>query len=542
MTVSPTKEGTQPGAACASAATPARGSWLSYLFPVLAVACWALAIRHLAGDWTFNEQYHYGWLVPLLALYLFRVRFERFPAPGAPLPPAIAWGGLLVAALLLASSLPVREANTDWRLMGWWLAGLAAGVTLLGFAQAGGAAWVRHFAFPVLFFFIAVPVMRPLEDGAMQWLMKHNARLAVEVLHWLGVHGEAKGNLISLPNCTLGVDEACSGVRSLQGTLMLTLFLGELLSLMWSRRLALLATGVAAALVTNVVRTVALALIAARDGLPAVDRWHDSAGYSVMAGCAAVVVLVGWMFRPRVDSPGLVTPSPIPWPAIAARVRSLAFPSGLALAILLIGYGLTEAWFRLREREITSTAHWSFRLPSDRAKFREIEILPRVRGELRFDEGRSGSWQDDAGRRWHAQYFQWAPGKNSAQMVAVHDPRACLSAAGMRRLATLPTLVFERGGVSLAFDAFRYLDGAQEVFIFNCLSEDVQRGGPQPALRSDNTIPSRFAAAFAGKRHLGQRRLEAAVWGETDPARAEAAFRKLLEAQIEVVEAAQRMD
>ena len=121
----------------------------------------------------------------------------------------------------------------------------------------------------------------------MRWLMQHNAKLAVEVLHWFGVAGYAKGNLITVPAGTLGVDEACSGIRSLQGTLMLTLFLGEILALSWPRRFALLGSGVFWALITNVGRTVTLGLIANHGGLQTMEHWHDSAGYTVLAMCSA---------------------------------------------------------------------------------------------------------------------------------------------------------------------------------------------------------------------------------------------------------------
>ena len=171
-----------------------RGGWAVWMLPAFVFACWALAIRHLTADWTLNEQYHYGWLVPLLALYLVKVRFEQCPVPD-PSPPARKARLILTAiALVSVLTMPLREANMQWRSMGWWLTALAAGATLVGFWQAGGKAWVRHFAFPVLFFYTAVPILRQIEDPSMHWLMQHNAMLSVEVLRWLGVDAHARGN------------------------------------------------------------------------------------------------------------------------------------------------------------------------------------------------------------------------------------------------------------------------------------------------------------------------------------------------------------
>jgi hypothetical protein len=53
----------------------------------------------------------------------------------------------------------------------------------------------------------------------------------------------------------LGIDEACSGVRSLQATLMVSLFLGEIHRLKIGARVALVAIGFGAAFLTNIGRS-----------------------------------------------------------------------------------------------------------------------------------------------------------------------------------------------------------------------------------------------------------------------------------------------
>ncbi len=512
--------------------------WKVWVLPAFVLACWIQAIRHLAPDWTINEQYHYGWLVPLLALYLVKVRFEQCPPPDPR--PAVAQTYWVIATLAIASvvCMPLREANMQWRSMGWVLASLAAAATLLGFWQAGGRRWLRHFIFPVLFFFTAVPLWRQMEEGGMSWLMQHNARLSVEVLHWFGIEAQARGNLIALPSGTLGVDEACSGIRSLQGTLMLTLFLGEILSFTWTRRVALLLAGAAWALVTNVVRTAVLGWIADRQGLVAMEASHDTAGYTVLVICSLLVGATAWLLHRRANASAVTAPSPrVDAARIARRLRDLATPAAAGIAILVAGLLLTETWFRLHERSDVPLAPWRFRLPIDRPGFERTTIAPRIRADLRFDEGYGGKWRDESGLRWQALYFRWLPGRNSAQTVGVHDPRACLAAVGMREVASLPTLDLSRGEVSLPVDAYHFLDGPRDVFVFNCLVEDVRRGESQTRVREDNSISSRFVAALAGKRHRGQRRLEVAIWGTPDASVAIGALRKLMDSQIQIGDA-----
>jgi exosortase len=510
--------------------------WSVWLLPAFILACWILAIRHLSADWTLNEQYHYGWLVPLLAFYLVKVRFEQCPAPDtAPSAPHTRFI-LLVITLASILAMPLREANMQWRSMGWWLTALAVGATLVGFAQAGGAKWLRHFAFPVLFFYTAVPILRQIEEPSMHWLMQHNAMISVEVLHWFGIDAHAAGNLIALPSGTLGVDEACSGIRSLQGTLMLTLFLGEILALTWPRRFTLLAAGAGWALATNVGRTVTLGWVADRRGLPAMEGWHDPAGYTVLAICSALVGATAWLLH-RSSSPGPTPAASAPGidrGAIARRFREIAAPSAACLAMLAAGLVLTELWFRFNERSDIPMAPWRFRMPFDRPAFQSTEIAPRIRADLRFDEGYGGRWRDQSGLRWQALYFRWLPGRNAAQTVGVHDPRSCLAAAGMKEVATLPKLEITRADIRLPVDAYHFRDGPHDVFVFNCLVEDVRRSEAQNRIREDNSISSRFVAAMAGKRHRGQRRIEVAVWGAASANSAADKFRELMATQIEV--------
>lgn len=506
------------------------------MLPVFVCTCWLLAIRHLAPDWSLNEQYHYGWLVPLLALYLVKVRLERCPAQ-APAPgPCRARWLLLAVAFASVISMPLREANVQWRSMGWWLTALAVMATLLGFWQAGGILWVKHFVFPTLFFYTAVPLWRGIEDNGMHWLMQHNAQLSVEILHWVGVEVQAQGNLIALPSGTLGVDEACSGIRSLQGTLMLTLFLGEILALTWRKRVILLVSGFLWALITNIARTSTLGWIASRKGLDAMEASHDTAGYTVLAICSALVALTAWLLYRRMPSAGTpAAPVPIDTASIARRFSSLATSAIVGLAILATGMLATESWFRLHERSEIPLTPWRFRLPIEKPDFQRTEIAPRIRADLRFNEGYGGKWTD-SGLRWQALYFRWLPGRNAAQTVGVHDPRACLAAAGMKEIAVLPPLSISLGDVSFLVDAYHFLDGTQDVYVYNCLAEDVRRGEAQTHIREDNSISSRFVATLAGKRHRGQRRLEVAIWGGLDASAAENAFRRLLATQIQAGE------
>src|SRR5712692_1747158 len=124
--------------------------------PVIAIACfgwlWLETIKHLRGEWSFNPQYNYGWTVPFLALYLFWKRWSTRPAPT---PPRQRFFPIVLAIFCALLFLPARflsEANPDWRLLSWTFSLVAVVISASCIFLAGGWPWLRHFAFPIVFF------------------------------------------------------------------------------------------------------------------------------------------------------------------------------------------------------------------------------------------------------------------------------------------------------------------------------------------------------------------------------------------------------
>src|SRR5262249_50313584 len=259
-------------------------------------ALWFGLCRELSGEWSVNEQYNFGWFVPFFALYLFWLRWQdrppvQIPNAGSQIPKSAAAVGIAITALVLL--LPVRLfeiANPEWRLLAWLHALAVVTLTLFVIWCVGGRPWVRHFAFPVAFILIAVPWPTALETPMIQGLMRIVASVAAEMVMLLGIPAHVQGNLIGVSNGLVGVNEACSGIRSLQTSLMIGLLFGELKRLSIRRRVALIVGAVAIALFANFVRAVFLVVVAATENISAVSWWHDIAGYTTIA-----LVFVGTM-------------------------------------------------------------------------------------------------------------------------------------------------------------------------------------------------------------------------------------------------------
>jgi exosortase len=117
----------------------------------------------------------------------------------------------------------IAVANPDWRLLDWTMALAAVVVSLSAVHLAGGRPWLRHFAFPILFFLVAVPWPTRLEQLVVQSLMRADSAITIQLLNLVGTLAVQHGNVIELSTGQVGIDDACTGVRSLQATFMIAL-------------------------------------------------------------------------------------------------------------------------------------------------------------------------------------------------------------------------------------------------------------------------------------------------------------------------------
>ena len=159
---------------------------------------------------------------------------------------------------------------------------VAVVISLCALHLAGGAPWLRHFAFPVLFFLVATPWPVQLEQTVVQLLMRADTAITIRILNLIGTLAVQHGNVIELSTGRVGIDDACTGVRSLQATLMVALFLGEFYRMRVWRRALLVVAGAAIAFVCNIGRTFLLCEVAANSGVAAIHRWHDPAGFTIL--------------------------------------------------------------------------------------------------------------------------------------------------------------------------------------------------------------------------------------------------------------------
>ena len=398
---------------------------------------WLRLLNLLRMEWSTNPQYGYGWVVPLLSIGLLVRRWRAGRMTSAVIPndeatpnrTAAVLAFVFLAFLCLPARL-VEEATPEWRPNDWLLGIEAIGLTLSAIYLVRGRTACRQAAFPVAFIAVAIPWPTLIETPVIQMLSLANAELAANVMLILGVPVLPLGNTLQVATGTVGIDDACSGIRSLQTGLMISLFLGEYYQLRTLRRVLLLPINFVLAIGFNVARTSILTWIAARNGLAAIARYHDETGVSIVLACTLVMWGVAWLLRDRSGTETRpLTPVLAPRPNFGSSLtRKLAATLLLWLAAVEIG---VAAWYWARESGFKPSPGWTVVFPADNATFRDLPIADATRELLRFDEGRQGRWRENDGSVWQAFYFNWKPDRIAGYLAKRHTPEICLPAAGM---------------------------------------------------------------------------------------------------------------
>ena len=516
-----------------------RGFWgLPWKSWGLLLATGALAFHPVTPTWSDNPNYSFGWGIPFVALFLFYERWETRPAraatsSGAWQPLLILWG-VLFLIFRLAS-----ESDPDWRPGLWILAGLYLAAVGGWLWIYGGRPWLRHFAFPVGFLLLSLPWFFGIEFPLVQGLMRWNAVMVAESLRGLSIAATPAGNIIHLQNCDLGVEEACSGILSLQASLMMGCLLGEIYRLTVGRRMLLVLTSLALALLGNYCRTFFLAMMAFYEGPEAVTRWHDTAGYSILiftglgSWLAALAFVRGLRSR-------LVTAPRAPVEEKAGGDFSVPARTAfrVALAMFLAAFFaevVTQGWFGVRESSLTRHPFWTAKVP-DSTDLAKPVLSPTTRTALRCDGAETGMWRDARNWTWTVYWLQYDPKPYTRVVLGWHNPDNCLPSVGLVKDADYPNFAATVNGISFYVHPKRFRSGAQELYVFWIVYPNQGDLPPEEDTRVDQPVGVKFRThlqdVWKGYRGVGVETMEVVLTGPGSYAEAKEGFLEELKAIV----------
>jgi exosortase len=275
---------------------PDGANWRKVAMAALAAILVALYWPILAGlviQWSTDANYTHGFVVPLFSGFL--VWRER-----AKLTAVVPRGSLSGLAVLIGGIgiLILGSIGSENFLMRSSLVVVLSGLVLFHL----GTRILRILFFPLAFLFFTAPRPGVVIYAVTSPLQPLAAEQAAWTLDLLGVPVLLDGNVIHLSQITLGVTEACSGIRSLISLLAGAVAWAYLMLPLGWIALAFVLSAIPITIFANAARVVATGLIGQWLGVEyASGFFHEFAGLAVytlaLAGLGGVYTLARWLVR-----------------------------------------------------------------------------------------------------------------------------------------------------------------------------------------------------------------------------------------------------
>ena len=382
-----------------------------------------------------------GWFMPVIFLLLLREARQEGPARylRRGRGPAALVALLALSGLVVLSAAGLYAAAVDWTnaLVEFLLASAFSLFLGAALAEAAGegqrlipwnwSAWVAIGLWP-----LSAPIPPGIYTRLTLALQLWISTGVMDALQLLGVAAHREGNIIELATTRVGVEEACSGVRSLVSCVFVALFFSaSLVRRPWAR-VVVIAVAAPLALGMNFLRSLALTLLA-NDGVSIAGFWHDATGFAVLLITGALLAGLALVLEDPGAQPGPARAAPLPGPGAAGTAAAAILAAALGLAALLVVVFELNTHPALRKDAPApdlaallpeAPAGWAASplLNFDRFKsLLETDLL----AQRNYEHGRGPGAVDIS---FYLAY--WRPGQAPVSLVEEHTPDACWPGAG----------------------------------------------------------------------------------------------------------------
>jgi exosortase len=250
---------------------------------VLTLLLYYRVLLTLVHDWWIYDAQSYGLLIPPLAGYIAWLR--RKVTLAEPVVPDLR-GLIFVAGACMTLLVGTLGAE-------FFLTRLSFVLLLAGFVWVfWGIRRLKTLTFPFILLATMVPLPALIYNFLAAPLQLFASGVATSVSRAVGVTVYRDGNVIQLAHTSLGVAEACSGLRSLSALFIAGLLLGYLQCERFSARFLLVVLSVPLAIAVNVARVAGTAVLADYDTELAMGFYHSFAGWLVfLAGFGSLYLI-----------------------------------------------------------------------------------------------------------------------------------------------------------------------------------------------------------------------------------------------------------
>ncbi len=412
-------------------------AWVSFaIAATMLILAFRVAIVDLIRIWDTQAEYSFGYLIPVISLFLIwqrKDRLERVEFAGS-------WAGfalvLLSLVVMVIGNISTLGTVTQYALL-MAIAGLVLSYT--------GTRAFRVIIVPLCVLVFMVQIPNYLLREISQALQLISSQFGVWVIRMFNISVYLEGNVIDLGAMKLQVVEACSGLRYLFPLMTLGFIAAYFYQeKFWKRAVVFLST-IPVTVLMNSFRIGLIGITVEYWGKSMAEGFlHDFEGWIIFMASTAVILVEMWLLS-RWSTPrrrlqevfGLNFPPPAP--ASAQRsYRTLPRPYLAAIAVVAVTVAVSavipESMHRRPERKEFSR----FPLEIGQWKGRTDFIDPVYMPLLQLDDYILADFIDARGQQvnFYVPYYLTQQNGNSA-----HSPRACIPGDGWEIVEFVPRVL-----------------------------------------------------------------------------------------------------
>jgi exosortase len=253
----------------------------------LVAALYAPVLTQMVVQWWQNPDYSHGFVVPLFVGYVLYQR--RYKLQQVSIEPSHLGFPVMLGAIGL---LLVGTLGAELFISRCSLLFLFGGMILF----LAGWKMLRAVAFPLTFLVLMIPLPALIYNQVTFPLQLLASRLASNSLELLGIPVLREGNVLVLPNYSLEVVEACSGIRSLMSLIALAVAYGHLAERRLWARYILVTFMLPIAVAGNALRVVGAGVVTYFWGPQwAEGFFHFFQGWLIFVSAVACMLLIHWL-------------------------------------------------------------------------------------------------------------------------------------------------------------------------------------------------------------------------------------------------------
>ena len=251
--------------------------WVSLLLGV----CYAPILLALVRQWDKDPDMGHGFFVPVIAGYIAWQKRDQI----AGVLPSPSWWGL---ALMVWAALQLYVATLGAEL---FLARTSLVISIAGAVLLlGGRKYLEVFAFPIFLLFFMVPIPAIIYNQITFPLQLIASSAAERTIDLLQIPVYREGNILNLPQQTLNVVEACSGIRSLLTLTFLSLVYGYFFEKRSWVRIVLFFSTIPIAIIANAGRVTITGVVSQINPGLAEGWFHEAQGWVIFMIALGILI------------------------------------------------------------------------------------------------------------------------------------------------------------------------------------------------------------------------------------------------------------